>query len=215
MTIRDWTKGWLTVVLFGIMAVGFTFGCGGDPPKANLDAATQALQAAKDAGAEKYATGELSSAQSAFGKAKNAYDAEAENMFKDWDKVKPLLDDAKNKANVAETTANQAKAKAKSVADAAINSAVGAIEGAQTSMEYAPAGKGTESDIEQLRADLGGAESDLSAARSAVSREDFEAATSKATSAKSAAVEIAGAVQQAVVRYNDLVEKNKPWYLKN
>ena len=102
-----------------------------------------------------------------------------------------------------------------SVADAAISAAVGAIEGAQTSLEYAPAGKGTESDIEQLRADLGGAESDLSAARSAVSREDFEAATSKATSAKGAAVEIAGAVQQAVVKYNDLVEKNKPWYLKN
>ena len=47
MTIRDWTKGWLTVVLFGIMAAGLTFGCGGDPPKANLDAATQALQAAE------------------------------------------------------------------------------------------------------------------------------------------------------------------------
>ncbi len=198
-----------------LLAVGLTLGCGGDPPKADLDAASQALQAARDAGAEKYAGGELASAQRTFDDAKTAYDAEAEKWFKNWDKVvKPGLADATNKANAAAASATEAKNAARSAAEAAIAGAAAAVEETRASLDAAPAGKGTEVDIEQLRTDLGGADSDLAAARAAVEGEEFEEATAKANSAMSTAEAVAGGVEQAVARYHELVEKNTPWYLK-
>ena len=42
------------------------YGCGGDPPTAEMDAATQALQEARSAGAEKFAPSQLAAAQSAY-----------------------------------------------------------------------------------------------------------------------------------------------------
>ena len=198
-----------------LLAVGLTLGCGGDPPKADLDAASQALQAARDAGAEKYVGGELASAQRTFDDAKTAYDAEAEKWFKNWDKVvKPGLADATNKANAAAASATEAKNAARSAAEAAIAEAAAAVEETRANLDAAPAGKGTEVDMEQLRTDLGGADSDLAAARAAVDGEEFEEATAKANSAMSTAEAVAGGVEQAVARYHDLVEKNTPWYLK-
>ncbi len=198
-----------------LLAVGLTLGCGGDPPKADLDAASQALQAARDAGAEKYAGSELASAQRTFDDAKSAYDVEAEKWFKNWDEVvKPGLADALSKANAAATSATEAKNAAMSAAEAAIAEAAAAVEQTRGSLEAAPAGKGTEADIEQLKTDLGGADSDLAAARAAVDSEEFEEATAKANSAMSTAEAVASGVEQAVARYHDLVEKNTPWYLK-
>lgn len=198
-----------------LLAVGLTLGCGGDPPKADLDAASQALQAARDAGAEKYADSELASAQRAFDDAKTAYDAEAEKWFKNWDEVvKPGLADATNKATAAASSATEAKNAARSAAEAAIASAAAAVEETRASLEAAPAGKGTEVDIEQLRTDLGGADSDLAAARAAIEGEEFEEATAMANNAMSTAETVAGGVDQAVARYHELVEKNTPWYLK-
>ena len=198
-----------------LLAVGLTLGCGGDPPKADLDAASQALQAARDAGAEKYADNELASAQRAFDDAKSAYDVEAEKWFKNWDEVvKPGLADATGQANAAAASATEAKNAAMSAAEAAIAEAAAAVEQTRGSLEAAPAGKGTEVDIEQLKTDLGGADSDLAAARAAVDSEEFEEATAKANSAMSTAEAVASGVEQAVARYHELVEKNTPWYLK-
>ena len=198
-----------------LLAVGLALGCGGDPPKADLDAADQALQAARVAGAEKYAEGELASAQRAFDDAKSAYDLEAEKWFKNWDKVvKPGLADATSKANAAAASATEAKNAARSAAEAAIAGAAAAVEETRASLEAAPAGKGTEADIEQLQADLGGADSELAAARVAVESEEFEEATAKASSAMSSAAAVAAGVEQAVARYHELVEKNTPWYLR-
>ena len=113
----------LTPVFVGLFAVAGLTGCGGDPPKADLDAASAALNAARSAGAEKYASGDLSAAQSAFDDAKSAYDAEAEKMFKDWAPVSAKLSDAKSKAERATSSAQQAKGRAKSGAESAIAAA--------------------------------------------------------------------------------------------
>lgn len=66
--------------------------------------------------------------------------------------------------------------------------------------------------MEQLKADL--AADDLSAARAAVAREDFDGATAKASGAKGKAETVAGGVDRATARYHELVEKNRPWYLR-
>jgi hypothetical protein len=202
-------------IILGLFAVATLSGCGGDPPQADLDAAKAALDGARAAGAEKYASSELSAAQGAFDDAKAVFSAESEKMFKDWATVAPKIADAKAKADRAASASQQAKARAKGAAEAAIAAASTAVQGSRTSLDAAPAGKGTEGDIEQLRSSLDSADADLSTARSAVSREDFETATSKASGAKDKAVAVATGVETATARYHELVEANTPWYMRS
>ena len=56
--------------LLMLAGIALFYGCGGEPPTADLQAAEQALQSARSAGAEKFASSELSAAQSAYDAAK-------------------------------------------------------------------------------------------------------------------------------------------------
>ena len=199
-------------LLLPFVAVGFLGGCGGNPPTAELEAANRALQDAKAAGAERFAASEFASAQSAYDKAKGAMETEQQKLFKGFDKVVPLIADAKAKAEKAKATALAMKAKAKQGADAKIGSADSALKSARSKLASAPSGKGTEGDIEQLRTRLGSAEADLSAARAALSREDFAAATSQASSAKMTADAVSNGVEAAAMKHAEMVKKMKPWY---
>jgi len=200
--------------LLAIAGLMLLVGCGGDPPTADLNAAKQALDEARAAGAEKFAPSEYAAAQSVYNQAESAVNTEKEKLFKNFDQAVQLITDAKNKAGAAKSATMMAKGKAKSSAEGVIADAASAVQKAQTSLENAPSGKGTEGDIEQLRSDLNGANADLSAARSAVASENFETANSKAAAAKKMAEKVDNGVQMAVQRYNELVEKNTPWYEK-
>lgn len=206
---------YLAPVILGLFAVAALSGCGGDPPQADLDAAKASIDGARAAGAEKYASSELSAAQSAFEDAKAAFAGEADKMFKDWAAVAPKLSDAKSKGDRATSAAQQAKGRAKSSAEAAIAAASASVQGSRAGLDAAPAGKGTEGDVEQLRASLDSADADLSAARSSVSREDFEGAMTKANGAKGKADAVVTGVATATARYHELVEANTPWYMRN
>jgi len=201
-------------VFLGLFAVAALSGCGGDPPQGDLDAARAALDGARAAGAEKYASSELSAAQGAFDGAKTAFDAEADKMFKDWATVAPKLADAKSKAERATSASQQAKARATGSAESSIAAASTAVQSARTSLDAAPSGKGTEGDIEQLRASLDAADADLAAARASVSREDFDSAASKANGAKGKAAAVVTGVESATARYHELVQANTPWYMR-
>ena len=65
-----------------------------------------------------------------------------------------------------------------------------------------------------MSAALDAADADLSAARSASAREDFASASTKAGSARSKAADVSTGVASAVARYEELVEKNTPWYMR-
>ena len=198
----------------GIAALALLVGCGGEPPTAELNAAKQALDDARAAGAEKFASSEFAAAQSAYDQAQSAVKSESEKLFKNFDQARKLIGEAKSKAEAAKSAALAAKSKARSASEALIAEAAAAVEKARTSLENAPSGKGTEGDIEQLRIDLNGADADLGAARSAVAGENFEEADARANSAKQKAAQVENGVQMAVQRYQELVEKNTPWYEK-
>ena len=199
-------------LLLPVVAVGLFVGCGGNPPTAELEAANRALQDAKSAGAERFASSELAAAESAYDKAKSAMEAEQQKLFKNFDKVTPMISDAKAKAEGAKSTAVAMKAQAKRGAESSISGADAALQSARLSLDNAPTGKGTEGDIEQLRTELGSAEADLSAARAAASREDFDSAESKAASAQRTAEGVSSGVAAAAQKHAEMVEKMKPWY---
>lgn len=195
------------------VAVAVLAGCD-DPPTAELQAAKQALDAARDIGAERFAANEYSAAQRAYSEAEATTNTEAERFFllKDFEQARTQIADAKSKAMQAESSAEAEKKRQRESAQAAIAAARDAVAAAYTSLEDAPAGKGTEADIEELRAELSTAEADIEAAEAAVDSEDFSDAEALAESADQKATEIADGVMVAVKKYHDLVEKMRPWY---
>ena len=195
------------------VAVAVLAGCD-DPPTAELQAAKQALDAARDVGAERFAANEYSAAQRAYSEAEATTNTEAERFFllKDFEQARTQIADAKSKAMQAESSAEAEKKRQRESAQAAIAAARDAVAAAYTSLEDAPAGKGTEADIEELRAELSTAEADIEAAEAAVDSEDFSDAEALAESADQKATEIADGVMVAVKKYHDLVEKMRPWY---
>ena len=195
------------------VAVAVLAGCD-DPPTAELQAAKQALDAARDVGAERFAANEYSAAQRAYSEAEATTNTEAERFFllKDFEQARTQIADAKSKAMQAESSAEAEKKRQRESAQAAIAAARDAVAAAYTSLEDAPAGKGTEADIEALRAELSTAEADIEAAEAALDSEDFADAEALAGSADQKATEIADGVMVAVQKYHDLVEKMRPWY---
>ena len=195
------------------VAVAVLAGCD-DPPTVELDAAKQALDSARDVGAEQFAANEYSVAQRAYSEAEATTNTEAERffLFKDFEQARTQIADAKSKAMQAESAAEAEKKRQRESAEAAIATARDAVVAAYTSLEEAPSGKGTEADIEELRAELSAAEADLDAAEAAVDSENFSGAESLAESADQKATEIADGVMVAVDKYYALVEKMRPWY---
>lgn len=195
------------------VAVAVLAGCD-DPPTAELQAAKQALDAARDVGAERFAANEYSAAQRAYSEAEATTNTEAERFFllKDFEQARTQIADAKSKAMQAESSAEAEKKRQRESAQAAIAAARDAVAAAYTSLEDAPAGKGTEADIEALRAELSTAEADIEAAEAALDSEEFSDAEALAGSADQQATEIADGVMVAVQKYHDLVEKMRPWY---
>ena len=195
------------------VAVAVLAGCD-DPPTTELDAAKQALDSARDVGAEQFAANEYSVAQRAYSEAEATTNTEAERffLFKDFEQARTQIADAKSKAMQAESAAEAEKKRQRESAEAAIATARDAVVAAYTSLEEAPSGKGTEADIEELRAELTTAEADLDAAEAAVDSENFSGAESLAESADQKATEVADGVMVAVDRYHALVEEMRPWY---
>ena len=195
------------------VAVAVLAGCD-DPPTAELDAAKQALDAAQDIGAEHFAANEYSAAQRAYSEAETTTNTEAERffLFKNFEQARAQIADAKSKAMQAESAAEAEKKRQREAAEAVIAAARDAIAAAYTSLEEAPAGKGTEADIEELRAELSTADADLDAADAAVDSENFSDAESLAESADQKATEVADGVMVAVDKYHALVEEMRPWY---
>ncbi len=195
------------------VAVAVLAGCD-DPPTAELDAAKQALDAARAADAERFAASEYSAAQRAYSEAETTTQTEDERFFffKNFEQARAQIADAKSKATQAESAAHAEKERQHAAAEAVIAAAQDAITAAYTSLEEAPSGKGTEADIEALQAELSAAEADIDAAKAALDSENFSNAESLAGNADLKATEVADGVIVAVDKYHALVEKMRPWY---
>ena len=110
-------------------------GCGGDPPTADLNAAKQALDAARAAGAERFASSEYSAAESAYKQAEGTVNTEAEKFFKNFDQSKQQIADAQSKASRAQSSATSEKGRQKGSADGVIVAAQAAIAAARRAFE--------------------------------------------------------------------------------
>ncbi|MEE3233490.1 MAG: hypothetical protein VX294_04930 [Candidatus Latescibacterota bacterium] len=187
-------------------------GCGGEPPTSDLAAAKQALEGARDVGAEQFASQQYSVAEEAYSAAEKAVNDASAEMISDFAESQALINDAKSKADDAKAVAETEKGRQRGSAESSIAAASDVIDQARNALAGAPVGKGTEGDIQQLQDELGAAEAEIGAAKSAVASENFSNAEMNAKSAQQKAQIIVAGAQDATKKHEDLVEKSRPWY---
>lgn len=117
------------------LALSLSFGCGGEPPDKEMQQAQGAIDAARAAGADRYAVEEFGAAQLAL---TNARDAATQRDFRLA--LNHALDSRERAQNAAKQAAD-GMATARVAADRAITAAETAVTGATTRLEAAAAAK--------------------------------------------------------------------------
>ena len=189
--------GMLLALVLMVTAVVVMTGCQ-KPPEQEQGAAQQAIDAAKQAEAEKYAQTELSAAQSTMDQAHNEIEIQKAKWFPSYDKAKEMLTQAKTQGDQAKEAAIQGKEKAKQEATQAIADAKAAVDAADAALKSAPKGKGTKADLEMMTKDLDGYRSSVSEAEQMMGSEDFKGAAAKAGAARDGAKAVSDQIAAAI-----------------
>ena len=113
------------------LAVGFTIGCGGEPPEKEIQQAQSAVDAAAAAGAETYAAEEFAAARLALTNAKTAVEQRDYRLA-----LNDALDSRERAQNAAKEAA-QARATARAAAESALEQADTALAAAQGKLKTA------------------------------------------------------------------------------
>jgi hypothetical protein len=140
------------------------------PPQKEIDLAQGAIDAARAAGAEQYATAEFTEATTAL---QEAHDAVGQ---RDYRLALARALDAHDRAQRAASAAADGKARARSEADAAIARAALAIEQLRTRIQAAETAKLARRDLDAARQVAAAAEGVLQKARAAVIEGDLAGA---------------------------------------
>ena len=169
-------------------------------PQQDIDAAKAAVQVAKDAQADKYAAAALQSADDLMNQINT--EVETQNakfaLFRNYDKVKELVNQAKAAGEKAKADAVAGKEAAKKDAEVSLAAAQQAVAAAKEILPKAPKGKDTKAEIEAMTADVAGMETAVTDVQSQISKEQFLEAAAKAKSIKEKADGVTAQVQAAI-----------------
>ncbi|MDH3503920.1 MAG: hypothetical protein OEM58_05250 [Nitrospirota bacterium] len=185
------------VLLFGTMLMACA-----EKPIQGSDAALQALQAAKQAGATEYAPEALRVAEDEYQKAQEEIGVQ-DNTFmltRNYDAANALLTKVAGDAEKAKIAAIANKQQAKSEAEGSVVLAKTSLEEAKNQLAQAPTGKGTQADLQALRGDLQAAEATLGEIDAIMAKEDFLGVKAKAESVQTLATRVNEQVAQAILK---------------
>jgi len=174
--------GMVSALVLMVVAAVLLTGCQ-KPPDAELQAATQAMEGAKTAEAEKYAQSELSTASATMEQVRTEIEAQKAKWMPNYDKAKEMIAQAKSQADAAKEAAIAGKEKAKNDATQAIADAKAMVEATEAALKTAPKGKGTKADLEMMGKDLEGYKQSITEAEGLMTSEDFIGARDKAKQA--------------------------------
>lgn len=172
------------------------------PPEDTTSTARAAIESARQAGAEEYATEEFQEAVSKLEAAQAELAKQEDEWFfsRDYSEAERLLEEARVSAEEVAGTALTRKEQARSDSEDLSAEAREAIESARSALERAPRGKGSRADVAALESDLRAAESSLAQAERDMRSEDYLAASEKFTSARDSANRIVEQIEQATGR---------------
>lgn len=183
------------VLLFGTMLMACA-----EKPIQGTDSALQALQAAKQAGAEKYAPESLRVAEDEYQKAQEEIAAQDDSfvMTRNYDTANAILVKVVTDAEKAKTEAIASRQLVKTQAEGAVVLAKTSLEEAKNQLAQAPTGKGTQADLQALRGDLQAAETTFAEIDAIMAMEDYIGVKAKAESVQALAARVNEQVAQAI-----------------
>ncbi|MBF8250833.1 MAG: hypothetical protein HW382_461 [Deltaproteobacteria bacterium] len=184
-------------MIAGLAMMVFAAGCGKQPVE-EITSAKSAVEALVAEGADKYAKEELKIANDDLSAAMAEVKAQDEKTFKNYDKAKELLAKAKTTADTVKADVPAKKEQAKIAAASAQEAAKTAVEEAKSLLAKAPKGKGTQADIEAMKADVAGLEQALAEVQALIDGGDYNAATEKANPIKDKAAELSAQIKEAM-----------------
>jgi len=196
-TVLQTIKTGSFVLLFGTMLMACA-----EKPIQGSDAALQALQAAKQAGAAEYAPEALRVAEDEYQKAQEEIGVQ-DNTFmlmRNYDAANAILTKVAGDAEKAKIDAIANKQQAKAEAEGAVVLAKTSLEEAKNQLAQAPTGKGTQADLQALRGDLQAAEATLGEIDAIMAKEDFLGVKAKAESVQTLATRVNEQVAQAILK---------------
>lgn len=160
-------------------------------PEAEMQAATQAIDAARTAEAEAYAPAAWRTAQDTL-QAANAAKTEQDGkfaLFRSYGKSKEMFIAAQTLANAASAAAETEKERVKQEVIGLLSQAKAGIDAATAALAKAPKGKDTKAELELIKADLDGltpayadAEADFNAGKYLTARTKIQGVIAKAQS---------------------------------
>jgi hypothetical protein len=168
------------LVLVSVLAALSSIACGGDPPEKEMQAAQGAIEAARAAGADRYAVEELGAAETALTRADEAVAA------RDYRLALNYALDSRARANNAAKLAADGKAQARVEADRAITEAAAAVVALQARLKTPDVARLSARTTQDARTAFADGERRLQEARTAVDQGDYAAALAAASSTSKA-----------------------------
>ena len=183
-----------------VLSMVITFllaGCGKQPTE-EINAAKASVDEVMAEGAQKFAAEDAKKLNDSMQAAQDEIKVQDDKVFKDYAKAKELLSKDKADAEALKAGLAAKKEEAKKNALAAQEAAQASVKEATSLLAKAPKGKGSQADLEALKADLKGIEDSLSEVKTAVDSEDYTSAIEKSDAGKAKAAAIADQVNKAM-----------------
>jgi hypothetical protein len=180
----------VSLALAALFILALIAGCS-KAPEAEMQAANQAIEAARTAEAEAYAPAAWRTAQDTL-QAANAAKTEQDGkfaLFRSYGKSKDMFVAAQQLANAASAASETEKEKVKQEVIGLLSQAKAGIDAATAALAKAPKGKDTKAELELIKADLDGltpayadAEADFNAGKYLTARTKVQGVIQKAQS---------------------------------
>jgi hypothetical protein len=169
-------------------------------PQDELTAAESAIQQAQAAEAEKYAAEGYRAAQDSLAAANQEIQAQNSKfaLFRKYDRAKALIAASQSAAAKAQSDAAVNKEAAKTAAEESLAMATAAVDSAKVMLDRAPVGKDNRADVEMMKTDLAGAETNLESVRQAIAQEDYIGAKQQADAIRDKSMQIVNDVNAAM-----------------
>jgi hypothetical protein len=182
-----------------LLGLAMVMGCA-KPPQEAIDSAKQAIEAARAAGAGDYAAESLRMAEDKVNAMNTELEAQMKKfaLMRSFKNVATMAADAKSAGEKAVADAAAGKEKAKGEAEALLGQVKTALDEANALLATAPAGKGSQMDIEAMKSDLTGVATQIAEGEAAHAQGMYLQSKAKFEAAMGAVNNVKMAVQQAI-----------------
>jgi len=178
-----------------------------EKPDAELGAAKSAVDAVVSEGAEKYSPDAMQSINRKLEEALTEIKAQDDVTFSNYSVAKFTLAQVKEEADALKVKVVQRKDELKTAADAALSEAQAVVAEAKALLEVAPQGKGSLADIEAMKSDVVGLETELETVTPQIEAGEYIVATEKAHAVTAMALTISNDVRLAQEKLAVVIKK--------